>query len=342
MSTSRLAGVLQPVLDSLRRHAAPSGQLVGREVPLGRNHVEAVLALDANGDIHLLLTPAAIDGKRFARLALKSLAIGNREWVVAGRASASYLDLTCSTKKSPGFERPFLGLCEDLLTEISISSVTPEDAVHRACARWRRFWSSEPTVFTIEWLHGLVGELAFLQALIENYGTRVVTTWMGPAGRDHDFQVGNHLAVEVKTSTLVPPTIECNLNQLDSGIFSQLFLACYLLTRVDEGGLSLPGLVGLIEDALRADESSLDLFWEKLAEARYRRELDERYREVNFTLGLPSVFRVDEKFPKVTSGSFRTPPDGRIRAVRYSLQLVDVTPEPEGILSGGLSGFRTS
>ena len=339
MTTTSFAGILQPLLTSLQRHTPAAGQLIGRDLVLPRPDTHSLLAIDAEGNIHLLLTPPAADPSRFRRFSMRSLTIGNQNWIVHGREAASYLDLACATARSPAFARPFLGFCEDVLTDIADSDALPEHAVHRACLRWRRFWTSDTSsAFTVDWVHGLAGELSFLGDLVLRHGPQTVAAWMGPEGKDHDFQVGTELAAEIKTSTAMPATIECNLNQLDPGIFGRLFLVCYHITPASEGS-SLPLLAEAVEKALVEDEEALDLFWERLSKTGYRRELDERYREVCFSLSPPSIFRINEEFPALRLGSFRSPPDARIKRIRYSVQITGVVPEPNDVLDTDFARF---
>ena len=54
----------------------------------------------------------------------------------------------------------------------------------------------------------------------------------------------------MKTSSSNPVQIECNLNQLDRGLFAKLFLVCFKVEKSD-GGVSLPELVGRIDGLCR-------------------------------------------------------------------------------------------
>jgi hypothetical protein len=318
-------GVLQALTELLSRHPREHGRLVGQDVVTTRSDIRSLLSLDADGNIHFLLTPPAADERRFQRFALRALRISNRTWSVSGHAPAVYLDLMCATADSPAFQRPFLSFCEDVLNDLVARNASPEDAVYRACVRWQRFWTADADRFTIEWLHGLAAELAWLSELIALHGPAVIHSWLGPEGADHDFQTGTELATEVKSSTAMPFRIECNLNQLDPGIFRRLLLICYLFT-ADPAGETLPMSVAAIEDALRADSDALELFWDRLARVGYRRQLEEQYRQHPYRLAPPSVFRVDDTFPRLTVGSFAHPPDGRISRVRYVVELTGVEP----------------
>jgi Putative PD-(D/E)XK family member, (DUF4420) len=315
---------LQPLLESLGRVSRRAGHLAGQEVVLPREDAGAIIALDSDGDVHLLLSPVADDDDRFARLNMRGLRVAGREWSVGGRRAQRYLDVSCAVGETPSFRRPFLRFAEDVLFELATPDTDPTEAVYRTGLRWRRFWSADTTTqVTAEWLHGIFGELQFLAHLVDRVGPNACRSWAGPQGHDHDFQAGTDVALEVKTSVEMPFRIHCNLRQLDPGIFHRLYLVCYRMTPSDAGA-SLPELVAGVEEALQSREDLLDVFHLGLAAVGYRREMEPVYNEHRFDCSAPEVFPVDVGFPKLTEGSFSTPPDHRVSNIRYSLEVTGV------------------
>lgn len=314
-------GILQPLVDLLARNPRQNGKLSGQEVVIPRKDVQAIIALDGENDVHLLITPAPADDSRLSKLDLKGLKITSKEWAVAGRPVQHYLDISCATGTLPSFRRPFLRFAEDVLFEVTQSEYSPADAVYRTSIRWRKFWSPDiETEITRDWVHGIFGELLFLADLIQRHGSKTVGSWAGPTGKDHDFQIGTDLAVEVKTSVETPFRINCNIRQLDHSLFKQLFVLCYRITP-SESGTSLPELVRHVERLMGDDEASLDKFYELLMAGGYARQLESAYAAFKMDYSNGSVFRVDENFPKIIERSFVTPPDHRITGIRYTLQL---------------------
>ncbi len=173
---------------------------------------------------------------------------------------------------------------------------------------------------TAEWLYGIFGEFLFLLNLAEKHGPKAIQSSAGPHGSHHDFQVDNDLAVEIKSSIETPFSIRCNIRQLDPAIFKKLYIACYRFTS-SEDGEKLPDLVKTIERMLVVDEVALDKFYERLAAAGYVRQLEPTYNEFPIKYGQPSIFLVDDSFPKIIEDSFVEPPDHRISDIRYTLQL---------------------
>lgn len=318
-------GILQPMVESLERNPLQSGKLVGQDIVIhNRADTQTVIALDASNNIHLLISPPADNDRRLPGIDLKGLKITNIEWTVAGRPNQLYLDVSCSTGTMPTFKRPFLRFAEDVLYEMSREGVKPADAVYITCLRWRKFWSPETGAeVTREWVHGLFGELVFLVDLIERFGSGVVDSWLGPLGKDQDFQKGTDLAVEVKTSTETPFSITCNIRQLDPDLFRQLFIVCYKLS-TSETGRTLPEVVRQIESLLGGDESQLEKFYEKLTATGYQMALESFYNGFRMNHDPAVVYHVDGNFPKITEKSFVAPPDHRITGIRYTLQLTGV------------------
>jgi len=314
-------GILQPLVESLEKNPRQSGRLSGQEVVIPRKGIKAIIAVDGENDIHLLITPAPDNDKNLSKLDLRGLKVANRDWAVSGNKAQEYLDISCSTGILPSFKRPFLRFAEDVLFEISTSEQFPAEAVYRTGIRWRKFWSPDiETEISREWVHGLFGELLFLADIIERFGPEVVNSWTGPTGKDHDFQTGNNLAVEIKTSVETPFRINCNIRQLDHTIFKTLYIVCYHLAS-SEKGTALSDLVRNIEKLIGTDESSLDKFYERLMAAGYTRQLESAYNSFRLNFSDASAFLIDNNFPKITESSFVSPPDHRITGIRYSLQL---------------------
>ena len=321
-NTISFGGILGPLVESLERKQRQPGRLIGQDVVISDDeNITAIIAVDGEDNIHLLISPVHGADDRFSRLDLKGLKIENHEWSVSGRSAKHYLDVSCLTGTLPAFRRPFLRFAEDVLYEISKTKNSPADAVYRTGMKWKRFWSDGAlNEVTSEWLHGIAGELSFLTYLIDKFGTASVFNWTGPARKDHYFQTGTNLAVEVKTSLDMPFKIRCNIRQLDSSIFKKLYVVCYRVLS-SEKGTTLPTLVERIENMIGDDEQIMDNFHEKLAAAGYNRQSEQVYIQHPLEISSAAVFLVDDSFPKIAESSFVSPPDHRISNIRYMVQL---------------------
>lgn len=317
--SSRFKGVLLQLLEALER--APNGPgLKGQDVVLERDGVSAVLALDPESNIHLLVNPIDANSARLSELSLNGLRAGVAKWVVGGRLEAEYLDISCATGATPAFKRPFVHFAEDLLYELDRPGVLSSDAFLITGNRWKRFWnSSDAAILSRERIQGLFGELLFLEEVVRRFGTTAVHSWFGPEGHDHDFQRGKELGVEVKTAMDTPHRIYCNLRQLDQTLFKELYVACYIL-REASGGESLGNLVSRVEALFEGDEH-LDTYYSKLASAGYNFSHAESYARYSYLHDAPLLYKIDDSFPKITHRNFAGPIDHRIKDVRYLLEL---------------------
>lgn len=315
--------ILRPLFDSLRLGAAPaSDALVGQEIKTRRPDVGAFLSLDNKGTVHFLISPAPVSDSKFARFRLKTFSIDLRRWIVARSPARVYLDVSCRTGEAAELARPFLAFCEDLLLDLDHSSVAVEDAVFRAAQRWYRFWNRESThALSEQAVRGLLGELSFLAHLIAVNGTGAINVWTGPERRDHDFQKGRDLAVEVKTSAVIPYRIECNLNQLDRGLFGALYLVCFAVQK-SSSGVTLPALVARIKATIAMDEDASEAFERKLILVGYETAHEAEYSQQQYSIAAAEAFVIDDEFPAITLSSFTRPPDMRVVDVRYVLEMV--------------------
>lgn len=327
------AGVLQTYVEALLRTPREQGRLVGQQIARLHENTVAIISIDGAGDIHLLISADDKEDLRLSNLDLRGLKITNHMLAVAGHPVRNYLDIACAVGKTPSFRRPFLRFAEDVLFEITRSVGEPRDAIYRTGMRWRRFWTTGNEAFTIEWLHGVFGELLFIKDITERHGPGIIGFWTGPLGKDHDFQISNDLGIEVKSSVEIPFQINCNLRQLDTSIYKHLYLVCYRITSSAEGQ-TLPDLVIQIEKLIGENEDALDVFYSKLAASGYRRDQEATYREITLLPEPAKVFLVDESFPKITENSFLQSPDHRISNIRYTIQLTGVQDLPLGEILG--------
>jgi hypothetical protein len=317
----KYGGVVGPLFSSLRRGSGPKpDRLLGQEVKTTRGDIRAFVALDAGQNAHLVINPAPVSDERFRRFRLRTFRIEIRDWVVADQKVQKYLDICCVTGGDETLLRPFVAFCDDLLIDLDDGISSPEAAAFRTARRWYSFWTRESTELSQQAMRGLLGELSFLEFLIRENGSKALTAWTGPEGQDHDFQAGHEIAFEVKTSSSIPYNVECNLNQLDRGLFAKLFLVCFKVEK-SAGGVSLPELVGRIDGLLRDDDAALETFGEKLALAGYSRQRETEYGLHRFAVSPAEVFLVTDGFPTITLKSFVRPPDMRVLDVRYVLEI---------------------
>ncbi len=317
----RYRGIVGPLLTSLRAGSGPkANRLMGQEVKTSRGDVSVFVAVDSEQNPHLVVSPAPVADERFRRFELKAFGISVKDWSVGSGTQQKYLDIRCVLSGNDALLRPFEAFCDDFLIDLEDGAPSPEAAALRTASRWHAFWARQSSEMTLQAMRGLLGELTFLEFAVRTHGSRVVQSWTGPEAQDHDFQSDHAVAFEVKTSSRIPYQIECNLNQLDRGLFERLYLVCFRVGRADSG-TSLPDRVKRVAGALQGDDAALAIFEEKLAIAGYRRANEADYAAHRFDVGSAEVFVVDAAFPAITFASFATPPDMRVLDVRYTVEI---------------------
>lgn len=314
-------GIVGPLLNSLRAGTGPRpDRLVGQEIKTSRVDVGVFVAIDADQNAHLVVSPAPASDERFRRFDMKMFGITVSDWSVRSRTPQKFLDIRCVVSGNEALLRPFEAFCDDFLVDLEDGTPSPETAALRTARRWHEFWARQASEMTQQAMRGLLGELTFLEFLIREYGPRVVHSWTGPENHDHDFQSGHEIAFEVKTSSRIPYQVECNLNQLDRGLFTKLYLVCFRIGRAQEGN-SLPEQVARVTGTLQGDDAAQTLLDEKLAMAGYSRLNESDYAAHRFDVGPAEVFAVDADFPAITLSRFTAPPDMRVLEVRYTLEI---------------------
>jgi hypothetical protein len=314
-------GIIGPLLTSLRAGTAPkASRLMGQEVKTQRGDVSVFVAVDSEQNPHLLVSPAPVTDERFRRFELKTFGISVKDWSVGSNAQQKYLDFRCVLSGNDALLRPFEAFCDDFLVDLDHGAPSPETAALRTANRWHAFWARQTSEMTLQAMRGLLGELSFLEFAIRRHGARALQSWMGPENHDHDFQSGHAIAFEVKTSSRVPYQVECNLNQLDRGLFAKLYLVCFQMRRTDSG-ISLLDQVEHVASSLQGDDAALALFADKLGMVGYRYEDAAVYSAQRFQVGSAEVFLVGAGFPAITVASFETPPDMRVLDVRYKVEI---------------------
>lgn len=336
------SGVLFPLVESLEKNKPAEGKLSGKEIVLPGKDLLAIIAYDFTGNLHLLIPQSGEKSmvERFNNIPLKGITVILNELEIEGYPRQQYFDLCCITGSYPTFKRPFLRLVEDILFDLTNTVLMPIECVYKTFIKWQSFWSKEKTEeVSKDWIQGLYGELVFLSQMIDDFGPKVLMNWTGPNGLDHDFQTGTKLAVEIKTSTLNPSVIVCNIKQLDSKLFDKLYLGCYQINYGEAEGSTLPEIVYNIISKLE-DVPDLTEFYNKLALVGYVWEDEDQYRKLIIRDCNLTIYQVTESFPKISENSFKISPDHRISNIKYKLELVGLESLKYETLLGVFEKFK--
>lgn len=224
---------------------------------------------------------------------------------------------------------------QNILEEIE-QSVTESEGIKttlNVVSKWKKLFDKiNFNGLSLEQQKGLIGELLFLNILLDNKKTitNAVSYWTG-AEQDFqakDFTLGS-VGVEVKFTSSKQPSIKVsNERQLDAANLSELFLILYSTEAVKDNGISLNSIVDQTRQKISTEEER-SVFNAKLQMNGYFDEDKEHYGRM-YSLQRTFLFKVTSDFPKIVKGKL---PLG-IYDISYSIEISAVENfivEPETI-----------
>ncbi|WP_170108809.1 PD-(D/E)XK motif protein [Spirosoma oryzae] len=179
-----------------------------------------------------------------------------------------------------------------------------EETLTNILAEWKLFFDKGSEEILSEAAQkGLFGELSFLKDyMFSRYSiAEAVSAWTGPERTNHDYQLPNGVAVEIKTTAgqqhrKFTVTSE---KQLDETGLNALFVVLYsVFVHVNRPDLSLPVLISEIKSALHTDTITLLQFELKLARYGYNVESADQY-SLGFSRAGLTILQISEGFPRL-------------------------------------------
>ena len=320
-----LSGLLEPIWENISKDSPKGIILKGQRISVPGNYLKIFVAVDSKKQAHFLISPAPDEIQKLSHFSFRGLSFEMKECEISGYKSNKYLDLVCSVFDAGG-RRPFAKFCEDVLVELG-KEKNVEDAVHKTCVRWKRFWEAPyEDSFSENWLKGLFGELVFINNCLKKQNKEsVISAWCGPDKDNYDFQA-NNIAVEVKTTVTVPAVIQVNnINQMDSTLFKNLWIVVIMVSSSNQVE-NIVSMVNKIEKTLHSNSDIVDIFWDKLCKAGYRRYLENSYTSYGYLVNDIQWFEVNKDFPKIIPSSFKSSIDKRIKSLVYTIELSGIEP----------------
>jgi len=191
------------------------------------------------------------------------------------------------------------------------------------------------SILGIERQIGLIGELLFLEHLMNKKGVNALDSWHGP-GEPHDFRLGkSEFEVKTTVATRRIHTIH-GAEQLVPSKGCSLYLLSVLLGPAGAGGgFSLTDKVAQLSGRISADPAQLAQF-ESVLEASGFRKTDSSHYTRKFALRRPmGVVPVDEAFPAITRPGIQKllgPLAPRIDALQYGVNVEGLEHEEDTIV----------
>jgi len=240
------------------------------------------------------------------------------------------------TRKAAGGLELFSAMACDVAGALEAETVADESRLLRVflgrVRAWQEFMRKGAQVLSPEAEIGLIGELAFLLAVMQAGVSPplAMEAWIGPFDAVQDFVLGTG-AVEVKAtvSSLGFTAKIGSLEQLDDSVRQPLFVAGARLSQ-RESGRNLPEFASFVREMLEGNAGAAAMFSDRLLAAGYHGEHDDRYQR-RFSVEGIRVVEVGEDFPRIVPGNV---PAG-IRKVIYEIDF-DRAPGPDAGVVGAL------
>lgn len=193
---------------------------------------------------------------------------------------------------------------QNILEEIE-NNVTESEAIAttlNVVSKWKKLFDKiNFDGLTLEQQKGLIGELLFLNYLLNNDKTsaNAVNAW---TSAEQDFQAKDFtfgsVGVEIKFTASKQPRIKVSTErQLDAENLSELFLVLYSTEAVKDNGISLNSIVEQTRQKISTEEER-SIFNGKLQLNGYFDEDKEHYGKM-YSLKKTFVFTVTSDFPKI-------------------------------------------
>lgn len=171
--------------------------------------------------------------------------------------------------------------------------------------KWKKLFDKlNPKGLTLEQQKGLLGELLFLNELIDNNinPDYLLNSWTGPDYEDKDFTLGTS-CFEIKFTTSKLPRIKITSErQLDTLNIENLFLNNYTSETLKENGISLNSVIDNIRYKISNNSATLKYFNDKLQSANYFEEDRDNYN-TQYGVKSRSLYQINDSFPKLTNNT---------------------------------------
>lgn len=226
---------------------------------------------------------------------------------------------------------------QNILEEIE-KSITESEAVTttlNVVSKWKKLFDKiNFTGLTLDQQKGLIGELLFLNYLLNNEKTSInaVNNWTGAEQgfQAKDFIIGS-IGIEIKFTSSNQPRIKIsNEKQLDAENLSRLYLVLYSTEAVKDNGFSLTSIVEQTRKNISSEEIR-NIFNCKLQLNGYFDQDKEHYTKM-YSIKKIFAFKVNTNFPKIIKNHL---PLG-IYETSYSIEISSLESfiiEPDEIIS---------
>lgn len=224
---------------------------------------------------------------------------------------------------SPENQDIFARLCLDLV-ECSASSKSELEGLSKVTKRylaWQKLFSRIKETLPITKLKGLIGELDFVNVLVQQGYTKddAIAAWVGPDGADRDFILQNTWFENKAIATGKDHVVISSLNQLETDDLGYLtIINIDESSQTDPNAKSVKAIIDKMRELLSDAPDAFLHFEQKLVSAGY---IDKKaYEDIFFVRGERTYYRVDNSFPRLIT---KNVPKEIIRA-EYELSIAAI------------------
>lgn len=278
---------------------------------------EVVHAIDAQG-FPSLMVPVAEKERKGIDWQNKIITFGYRQMRISGK-DRTFLVLQCtSSRLLPQFSL----LADDVLEAVASNPNEADKATRSTLERWKEMLrDTQSRLLSDEKLVGIYGELLFLEQLTMHHGVEALSTWTGPQGMRHDFELVD-ASFEVKTTTNhnnLSVTFHGS-RQLEQTDGLPLYIVVYQIEK-SLNGVSVPALLQRLYDR---GLDRLEIL-RQVGLLGYAEEDSGHYADKRFTELSHKALEVTRDFPQLTSLTVPSSVLSQIGSLNYS---VDLGPLP--------------
>lgn len=222
----------------------------------------------------------------------------------------------------------FTIVSKDILKELSFQETADEyiDALINRIEKWKYFFKNQKNKRLSEkMIVGLIGELSFIDSMLERGITSIVDYWNGPVKAAQDFQ-WESFAIEVKTvSSSKLNTVHISSEvQLNDDMYEALFLVAYRVEKSDSSGERLAEYISKVRS--RISNQQRKRFDANLFCLGYLDEDSDAYT-AGYSIKECMCYRIKDDFPRLVIGTL---PQG-VSSVQYRLSIKNCEPYQNSI-----------
>lgn len=250
---------------------------------------------------------------------INGLKISYQQYKKNGTEFSDFIVIECA---NDGYLNNFILIIKEIIEIYDNSVFDISKAVNIVISKWRYFLASpKTTILKEEQIIGLIGELIFLDKLLDKVNVDAVDFWVASKGEE-DF-IFNSTIIEVKSTQ--KDKHEHIINGIDQLLLypqkNKFILSMLFCKSSNQNGINLPLIIESCSNKLNSFPDKKDKFFSILNDLGYDIRDSDLYNVFEYELLRGGYFKVDEDFPKLTQDELKFSLSSRISKVRYTIDM---------------------